>query len=119
MKEVVIVDPNEKNITPIDVEKISEIDKYIHEPSRLKILAHLYSLEVTDFVYLKRVTGFTWGRLSSHLDKLEKVNYIQMEKKLVSRTKSGKKTPTTHIKLTKKGREAFEKYRSSMKAIFS
>jgi len=110
---------NKKPVTPINVEKIGKIDKFIHEPSRLKILAHLYTLKVTDFVYLKRVTGFTWGRLSSHLDKLEGVDYIQLEKKLVFKTKSGKKTPATYIKLTKTGKKAFESYTDSMKKIFS
>lgn len=109
---------NKKLATPIDIDKIGSIDKVIHEPSRLKILAHLYTLEVTDFVYLRRVTGFTWGRLSSHLDKLEGVDYIQLEKKLVSKTKSGKKTPTTYIKLTKTGKKAFESYTVAMKKIF-
>jgi DNA-binding MarR family transcriptional regulator len=110
---------NKEPDSPIDVEKIGNIDKYIHEPSRLKILAHLYSLKVTDFVYLKRVTGFTWGRLSSHLDKLESVGYIQLEKKLISKPKSDKKTPTTYIKLTKTGKRAFESYTESMREIFS
>ena len=46
MKDVVIVNPNKEQTPPINVKKISEIDKYIHEPSRLKIIAHLYSMKV-------------------------------------------------------------------------
>ncbi|MHA1940952.1 MAG: transcriptional regulator [Candidatus Hodarchaeales archaeon] len=109
----------EKKIsTPIDVNMIDKIDKNIHEPSRLKILAHLFTLEHTDFTYLKNLTEFSWGRLSSHLDKLEEAGYVQLEKKLVKKIKNGKETPKTFIYLTEKGKEAFENYRKSMKKLF-
>ena len=75
------LDKNTNNI--IDIELINDIDKIIHEPSRLKIIAYLFSLKRTDFSYLKRETGFSWGRLASHLDKLEEAGYIHMEKKLI------------------------------------
>lgn len=109
----------EKDSTPIDVTMIDNIDKYIHEPSRLKILAHLYVLEHTDFTYLKNLTSFSWGRLSSHLDKLKEAGYVHLEKKLVKKSKKGKETPKTFIYLTEKGRNAFENYRNAMKQLFS
>ncbi len=105
--------------TPIDIDKIDDIDKYIHEPSRLKILAHLYSLELTDYTYLKNLTNFSWGKLSTHLDKLEEIGYIKLEKKFIQRTKHGRKVSKTFINLTKKGKTAFENYRRSMKQILS
>lgn len=110
---------NKDKSAPIDVGMIENIDKIIHEPSRLRILAHLYALEKTDFTYLKRVTDFSWGRLSSHLDKLEEVDYIQLEKKFVTKDKNKKKTPKTFIYLTDKGKKAFERYTEAMKQLFS
>ena len=112
------MNPKRNNMdTPMDISIINEIDKDIHEPSRLTILAHLYVLKETDFTYLKNMTEFTWGRLASHLDKLENAGYVQLEKKLVS-TRKGKSIPRTLIFLTKKGEQAFVKYKSDMKRMF-
>ena len=104
---------------PINMETIDVIDKILHDPSRLKIVAYLYSLKETDFTYLKNQTGFTWGRLASHLDKLQEVDYVELRKELIQKRKSSKKTPITFISLTTKGRKAFDKYRESMKQLFS
>jgi DNA-binding MarR family transcriptional regulator len=103
---------------PINIETIDEIDRTLHDPSRLKIIAYLYSLKETDFTFLKNQTGFTWGRLASHLDKLQEVGYVELKKELVKKKKSSKKTPRTCVGLTKKGRKAFKKYRESMKQLF-
>ena len=109
----------EKDSGSIDIDMIDEIDRYIHEPSRLKILAHLYHLELTDYTYLKNLTNFTWGKLSTHLDKLEEAGYVKLEKKFVKRIEHGKNIAKTFIFLTKKGKEAFENYRRSMKQLLS
>ncbi|UCE74818.1 MAG: transcriptional regulator [Methanomassiliicoccales archaeon] len=89
-----------------------EIDKLIHEPARLMIMAHLYVVESADFLFLMRQTGLTFGNLSSHLSKLEKAEYVRIKKEFV-----GKK-PHTMLNLTKKGREAFLAYRNRMKQVF-
>lgn len=88
------------------------IDKLIHEPARLTIMAQLYVIESADFLYLMRQTGLTFGNLSAHLSKLEAVGYIEIEKEFV-----GKK-PHTMLHLTDKGRDAFRKYRENMKQVF-
>lgn len=88
------------------------IDKLIHEPARLKIMANLYVVESADFMFLMRRTGLTFGNLSSHLSKLEDAGYVRIEKKF-----SGKK-PLTTIHLTKTGRKAFDDYRTTMKQMF-
>ncbi|MHA1947134.1 MAG: transcriptional regulator [Candidatus Hodarchaeales archaeon] len=103
---------------PIDMKTVDEINKTLHDPSRLKIVAYLYSLMETDFTYLKNQTGFTWGRLASHLDKLQAEGYVELRKELVQRTKSSKKTPRTYIRLTIEGRRAFDKYRESIQQLF-
>ena len=83
-------------------------DKFIHEPSRLKIMAQLYVIESEDFIALKVQTGLTWGNLSSHLSKLENAGYVNVNKEL-----AGKKIKT-RISLTDEGRTAFREYRQKM-----
>ncbi len=91
----------------------TEIDKLIHEPARLMIMAHLYVVESADFLFLMRQTNLTFGNLSAHLSKLEKADYVRIKKEFL-----GKK-PHTMLILTRKGREAFQNYRKNMKEVFS
>ncbi len=90
---------------------VADIDRLIHEPARLMILALLYVVESADFLFLMRQTGLTWGNLSSHLSKLEEAGYVQIEKEFV-----GKK-PHTMLHLTDDGRAAFREYRQRMKQV--
>ena len=93
------------------LQPIAKIDRLIHEPSRLMILACLYVVESGDFTFLMRLTGLTWGNLSAHMSKLEVAGYIEVEKEFV-----GKK-PHTMLHLTDEGRAAFREYRQSMKQV--
>jgi DNA-binding HxlR family transcriptional regulator len=93
-----------------DLREIIGIDRIIHEPARLVIMATLFAVESADFLYLLHATELTKGNLSSHLMRLEKVAYITIEK-----TFEGK-TPRTLCRLTDAGRDAFEAYREQMKA---
>ena len=92
---------------------IADIDRLIHEPARLMVLALLYVVESADFLFLMRQTGLTWGNLSSHLSKLEEAGYVDVEKEF-----KGKK-PHTMLHLTDKGRAAFRDYRQSMKQVLN
>ena len=85
------------------------IDKRIHEPSRYMIMAYLYVVESADFLFLIRQTGLTWGNLSVHLSKLEAAGYVAMEKEFLG------KRPHTTVRLTGRGRAAFDEYRTNMK----
>ncbi len=89
-----------------------EIDKLIHEPARLMIVANLSVVESADFTFLMNRTGLTWGNLSSHLSKLEDAGYVEMEKTFVG------KRPYTLVRLTGNGRSAFQTYRETMAQIF-
>lgn len=90
-----------------------EIDKIIHEPARLKIIAQLYVVESVDFLFLMRQTGLSQGNVSGHLSKLEDADYVKIEKGYKG------KRPQTMISLTKKGREMFEKYIHTMREFFA
>ncbi|MEJ2757087.1 MAG: transcriptional regulator [Anaerolineales bacterium] len=86
----------------------NEIDKLIHEPARLLIMANLYVVERADFTFLMRQTNLTWGNLSSHMTKLEDAGYIEVIKEFKD------KRPNTMLELTAKGRQAFQHYREQM-----
>lgn len=91
----------------------AEIDKTIHEPARLLIMANLYVIESADFTYLMHRTGLTWGNLSSHMSKLEEAGYIEVNKEFKG------KRPNTMLKLTNQGRDAFKEYRHQILEILS
>ena len=95
-----------------ELQPIANIDRLIHEPARLMIMSYLYVVESADFTFLMRQTGLTWGNLSSHMTKLEDAGYIEVEKEFI-----GKK-PNTMLKLTEKGRAAFQEYRQNMRHLF-
>jgi DNA-binding MarR family transcriptional regulator len=85
-----------------------QIDRVVHEPARLKILAYLSVVESADFVFLLSRTGLTYGNLSSHMSKLEEAGYIEVQKEIKD------KRPHTMLSLTDNGRKAFENYRKDM-----
>lgn len=96
----------------LNPDTLNSIDRLIHEPARLLIIANLYVVESGDFTFLMRQTGLTWGNLSSHMSKLEDAGYIEVEKEFVNRK------PRTMLKLTDSGREAFKQYRQKMQQVF-
>jgi DNA-binding HxlR family transcriptional regulator len=90
---------------------ISEIDRVIHEPGRLMIIAILSSVKQADFLYLLHETEMNKGTLSSHLARLEESEYVQ-----ITKTYRGK-VPQTLLQLTPLGRNAFAQYRKNLKKI--
>jgi DNA-binding MarR family transcriptional regulator len=94
-----------------DLHPLAEIDQVIHASARLMVLTYLYVVESVDFVFLKNMTGLTWGNLSTHLSKLEEAGYVTVEKKF-----EGKK-PHTMIWLTEQGRTAFREYKQNMQQV--
>ena len=92
---------------------MSELNRVIHEPARLTIVAVLSSVKEADFLYLLRETGLTKGNLSTHLVRLEQAGYVEIEK-----TFRGK-IPLTIVRLSSEGRAAFEDYRKSMKDLLT
>lgn len=91
------------------IHQLAEIDRTIHEPARLMLVALLAAVDEADFQYLHQATGLTKGNLSVHLSKLEEAGYVGIEK-----TFRGK-YPLTICRLTQRGRDEFEKYRKMIK----
>lgn len=86
------------------------LDRMVHEPARLAILTVLAEAEEVEFRFLEAVTGLTKGNISSHAAKLEDAGYIEVQKEFHGRV------PSTSYRLTTKGREALEAYRSQLRA---
>ena len=93
------------------LQSLAEIDKLIHEPARLMILATLHAVESADFLFVERQTGLTRGNLSSHMGKLEAAGYIEIKKEFVD------KIPRTLLRITDEGRTALLDYTENMKQV--
>jgi DNA-binding transcriptional ArsR family regulator len=89
--------------------EIAALDRVIHEPARLMIMAILATVEAADFVYLLGETGLTRGNLGAHLGKLETAGYVAIEK-----TYRGK-IPRTLCRLTEDGSARYLAYRAALK----
>jgi hypothetical protein len=46
-----------------DLAGFTEIDRLVHEPARLMLMAVLYVIDSADFTFLMNQTGMTWGNL--------------------------------------------------------
>ncbi len=88
-----------------------ELDRVIHEPARLAVMALLYGAEEADFLFLLRESGLTKGNLQSHLARLEESGYIAIDKGFIG------KIQHTVCRLTPLGRLAFKRYRSELKEL--
>ncbi len=94
-----------------EIQRATVIDRLIHEPSRMMIMAILYAGGQVSFLYLLNETGLTKGNLSAHLARLEQGGYIQIDKSFRG------KVPQTLVSLTPAGRSAFETYRKQLKLL--
>ena len=90
---------------------MAELDRVIHEPARLSIVAILAAVQEADFLYLLKATELTKGNLSTHLAKLEEVGYVEIEKEFRG------KIPLTLARLTPQGMAALKSYRKEMTAL--
>lgn len=93
------------------LQNISELDRVIHEPARLILVALLSSVEAADFLFLLKESKLSKGNLSVQLSRLEEAGYVE-----IAKTFRGK-IPHTEYRLTKKGKSAFNQYRKSLGSI--
>lgn len=92
-------------INMMPFKEMARLDKLIHEPARLAIMSALDACTLAEFLFLQELTGLTKGNLSSHLSKLEKAGYIQINKNFVRQ-----KIPHTTIRITREGQAAILQY---------
>ena len=87
------------------------IDPVIHERVRLSIVSTLAMVQDMSFRELKERLSLSDGNLSAHARKLEVSGYIEIEKSFKGRR------PYTAMRLTKQGRNAYQKYLALLKSI--
>lgn len=93
---------------------MGELNPLIHQPTRLRIMAALVSLDEetrVDFSFLRDLLELTDGNLSIHLQKLEEAGYVAVEKAFVGRR------PKTWIWIAPEGRDAFTTHVDALERI--
>ena len=89
----------------------ANLDRVIHERTRLGILSALAVNPSLSFTELKQFLRVTDGNLSVHARKLEDAGYIVCTKSFAGRV------PRTEYRLTAPGRRALEKYLDHMESL--
>jgi DNA-binding MarR family transcriptional regulator len=89
----------------------SNLDRLIHERTRLAIVSALAVNASLAFNDLKQLLRVTDGNLSVHARKLEDAGYIGCTKSFAGRV------PKTEFRLAPAGRRALEKYLDHMEAL--
>ena len=92
-------------------EIISNINKAFESRVRLGIMSVLVVNDTVDFNSLKELLDVTDGNLASHINALEKINYLAVHKQFV-----GKK-PNTTYSVTKEGRKAFSAHLDALERL--
>ena len=90
---------------------MSELDRTIHEPVRLRIMAILSGVDLADFNFMLSTLRLSKGNLACHVDKLERAGYIEVLKSFNG------KVPHTEYCLTDAGRTALADYWAALDAI--
>jgi DNA-binding MarR family transcriptional regulator len=90
---------------------MSELDRVIHEPVRLRIMAILSGVDRADFKFMLSTLGLSKGNLASHVDKLEQAGYVEVQKSFCG------KMPHTEYHLTDAGRDALADYWNALDTI--
>lgn len=97
----------------INARDIASLDKVLHEPARLSIVACLAVVQQADFVFLQSQTGMTAGNLSTHLKKLEEASYLMIKKSFEGAR------PKTTLALTEGGRAALDTYLKTLGVLLA
>ncbi|WP_328464380.1 transcriptional regulator [Actinoplanes sp. NBC_00393] len=95
-------------------ETLPDLDPVIHAQARLRVVSALSQLGECDsiaFPRLQEILRMTAGNLSVHLRKLEDAGYVE-----VTKTHRGR-TPATLVRLTRRGRLAFEEYVTALRSL--
>jgi DNA-binding MarR family transcriptional regulator len=89
-------------------EDLARLDRLVHEPARLAIMAVLIEVEEAEFSFLLDQTGLTKGNLVSHLRVLEEAGFIFTRK-----VPAGQRQRTV-ASITNLGRDTFAAYWKKM-----
>lgn len=90
---------------------MTELDRVIHEPVRLRILTLLSGVATADFNFLLNTLALSKGNLSAHMDRLESAGYVEITKSFNGRI------PHTDYRLTEAGRQGLTGYWAALDQI--
>lgn len=94
-------------------ESATDLDRLIHERTRLALVSALAAETMLTFNDLKSILSISDGNLSAHARKLEDAGYIDCSKSFDGRV------PRTEYRLSPAGRAALQKYIGHMEALIS
>jgi DNA-binding transcriptional ArsR family regulator len=89
----------------------NDLDKVIHDRTRLGLISALAANETLSFTELKSLLNTTDGNVSVHARKLEDAGYLKCEKSFKGRV------PLTEYTITAEGRQALIWYLDHMEAL--
>jgi len=98
-------------IASAETETATNLNRLIHERTRLAIISALAVNDKLSFTELKNLLETTDGNLSVHARKLEEANYISCTKGFEGRV------PRTEYSITREGRKVLKDYLSHMERI--
>ncbi len=90
---------------------ISQLNKAFDSRIRLGIMSILAVNDKVEFSVLKEMLELTDGNLASHINALEKLNYVEVTKQFI-----GKK-PNTSYRITEAGRKAFTQHLNALEDL--
>lgn len=90
-----------------------DLDKLVHQPTRLQIFASLYRHGESSFNDLTDDLDLTEGNLSSHLQRMEEADAVEIRKEFVD------KRPRTTAVLTDEGEALFEEHVQQLQALIA
>lgn len=92
---------------------IDDLHKAFESRVRLGIMSALAVNDSLDFTSLKEFLDVTDGNLATHIKKLEKEGFIEVEKTFIDNK------PNTSYFMTKEGRKAFEEHLKALETIIN
>jgi DNA-binding transcriptional ArsR family regulator len=113
VNEAVGRDAKSGSAAPAKRAQARDLDRLVHDRTRLAIVSALAASDPLTFTELKAITQTTDGNLSVHTRKLEDAGYVSCTKGFEGRM------PRTEFALTAAGRKALQKYLDHMEAIIS
>jgi len=93
------------------VGKIDQLHKAFESRVRLGIMSILMVNDWVDYKSLKEQLNLTDGNLASHINGLEKIDFIVINKGFI-----GKKTSTTY-KITELGKQTFKQHINALEKL--
>lgn len=86
-------------------------DELIHPATRLSVVALLATTEWADFAFIRDSVSLSDSALSKQLHTLEEAGYLEIHKE------GGGRRRRTRVRLTDRGRTAFEGHVAALRAI--